>query len=85
MDYAEETRLKAQRVKNCLNRIGGENLAEVPILAAPDCHGYQMCIRDRGKRCQLPARLPRDTPIQDKASVKPAPAPAPPRRPPASR
>ena len=23
MDYAEETRLKAQRVKNCLNRIGG--------------------------------------------------------------
>ena len=41
MDYAEETRLKAQRVKNCLNRIGGENLAEVPILAAPDCHGYR--------------------------------------------
>ena len=24
MDYAEETRLKAERVKNCLNRIGGE-------------------------------------------------------------
>ncbi len=41
MDYAEETRLKAQRVKNCLNRIGGENLTEVPILAAPDCHGYR--------------------------------------------
>ena len=41
MDYAEETRLKAERVKNCLNRIGGENLAEVPILAAPDCHGYR--------------------------------------------
>lgn len=41
MDYAEETRLKAQRVKNCLNRIGGENLEEVPILAAPDCHGYR--------------------------------------------
>ena len=41
MDYAEEIRLKAQRVKNCLNRIGGENLEEVPILAAPDCHGYR--------------------------------------------
>ena len=41
MDYAEETQLKAERVKNCLNRIGGENLAEVPILAAPDCHGYR--------------------------------------------
>ena len=41
MDYAEETRLKAERVKNCLNRIGGENLEEVPILAAPDCHGYR--------------------------------------------
>ena len=41
MDYAEETRLKAERVKTCLNRIGGENLAEVPILAAPDCHGYR--------------------------------------------
>ena len=41
MDYAEETRLKAERLKNCLNRIGGENLAEVPILAAPDCHGYR--------------------------------------------
>ena len=25
MDYAEECRLKAERVKNCLNRIGGEN------------------------------------------------------------
>ena len=41
MDYAEESRLKAERVKNCLNRIGGENLEEVPILAAPDCHGYR--------------------------------------------
>ena len=41
MDYAEETRLKAERVKTCLNRIGGENLEDVPILAAPDCHGYR--------------------------------------------
>ena len=41
MDYAEECRLKAERVKNCLNRIGGENLEEVPILAAPTCEGYR--------------------------------------------
>ena len=41
MDYEEETRLKAGRVKTCLNRLGGEALTEVPILAAPDCHGYR--------------------------------------------
>ena len=41
MDYAEESRLKAERVKNCLNRMGGETLEEVPILAAPDVHGYR--------------------------------------------
>ena len=41
MDYAEESRLKAERVKNCLNRMGGESLESVPILAAPTCHGYR--------------------------------------------
>jgi len=41
MDYAEESRLKAQRVKNCLNRMGGESLESVPILAAPTCYGYR--------------------------------------------
>ena len=41
MDYAEETRLKAQRVRDCLNRLGGESLEAVEILAAPDCHGYR--------------------------------------------
>ena len=41
MDYEEETRLKAERVKNCLNRIGGEHLENVPILSAPTCHGYR--------------------------------------------
>ena len=41
MDYEEETRLKAERVRACLNRIGGENLPEVPILAAPTCQGYR--------------------------------------------
>jgi len=41
MDYEEETRLKAQRVRDCLNRLGGENLEKVEILAAPDCHSYR--------------------------------------------
>ena len=41
MDYAEETRLKAERVKTCLNRLAGEHLESVPILAAPDCRGYR--------------------------------------------
>ena len=41
MDYEEESRLKADRVKACLNRIGGENLEEVPILSAPTCYGYR--------------------------------------------
>ena len=41
MDYEEESRLKADRVRSCLNRIGGENLQEVPILSAPTCYGYR--------------------------------------------
>ena len=41
MDYEEETRLKAERVRQTLNRIGGESLEEVPILAAPTCYGYR--------------------------------------------
>ncbi len=41
MDYEEETRMKAERVRQALNRIGGENLTEMPILAAPDCHSYR--------------------------------------------
>ncbi len=41
MDYEEETRLKKQRVMDCLNRLGRESLADIPILAAPTCHGYR--------------------------------------------
>ena len=37
MDYEEESRLKAERVKTCLNRLGGENLENVEILSAPTC------------------------------------------------
>ena len=41
MDYEEETRLKAERVRTCLNRLGGENLQTMPILSAPTCYGYR--------------------------------------------
>ena len=41
IDYEEEVRLKAERVRQCLNRIGGEQLEEVPILSAPSCYGYR--------------------------------------------
>ena len=41
MDYEEESRLKADRVKTCLNRLGGESLENVPILSAPTCLGYR--------------------------------------------
>ena len=41
MDYTEETRLKKERVRACLNRMGGENLEDIPILAAPDTANYR--------------------------------------------
>ena len=41
MDYQEECRLKAERVRQALNRIGGENLEKVEILSAPSCYGYR--------------------------------------------
>jgi len=41
MDYSEETRLKAQRVTDCLNRLGGEHITSVPISPAPTCFDYR--------------------------------------------
>ena len=41
MDYAEEARRKADRVRQALNRIGGENLEEIPILSAPSWECYR--------------------------------------------
>ena len=41
MDYEEETRLKADRVRQALNRIGGESLDAIPILSAPTCYSYR--------------------------------------------
>ena len=41
MDYEEECRLKADRVRQALNRIGGEALETLPLLSAPACTGYR--------------------------------------------
>ncbi len=41
MDYEEESRLKAQRVHDCLTRLAGEDPGQVPILDAPTCYGYR--------------------------------------------
>ncbi len=41
MDYREETRLKAERVRTCLNRMAGEDLQTIPILAAPTTENYR--------------------------------------------
>lgn len=41
MDYEEESRLKAQRVHDCLTRLAGEDPGQVPILSAPTCYGYR--------------------------------------------
>ena len=41
MDYEEECRMKAERVRQALNRIGGQALTEIPLLAAPSCTGYR--------------------------------------------
>ena len=41
MDYEEETRLKADRVRQALNRIGGEDLEEISILSAPAVEEYR--------------------------------------------
>ena len=40
-DYEAECQLKADRVRDCLNRLGGESLETVPILSAPTCHSYR--------------------------------------------
>ena len=41
MDYEEESRLKAERVRQNLNRMGGQSLETLSILEAPDCKFYR--------------------------------------------
>lgn len=41
LDYEAESALKAQRVTDALNRLGGQSLETVPITPAPTCEGYR--------------------------------------------
>ena len=41
MDYEEESRLKMERVRTCLNRMAGENLESIPMNPAPDTTYYR--------------------------------------------
>ena len=41
MDYEEESRLKAERVRQALERLAGEHFESIPILSAPSCLGYR--------------------------------------------
>ncbi len=41
MDYAEESRLKMERVRTCLNRMAGENLESIPMHPAPEISCYR--------------------------------------------
>ena len=41
MTYEEELRAKAQRVKDALTRLGGLDIAEVPITGSPAVEGYR--------------------------------------------
>ena len=41
MDYEEESRLKAERVRTCLNRLGGESLESIPMHPAPTTTCYR--------------------------------------------
>lgn len=41
MDYVEECRFKAVRVRDALNRIGGQHLEKLPILCAENTQSYR--------------------------------------------
>ena len=41
MDYEEECRMKSERVRQALNRIGGESIEKIPLMAAPGCTFYR--------------------------------------------
>ncbi|MDR0890406.1 MAG: 23S rRNA (uracil(1939)-C(5))-methyltransferase RlmD [Oscillospiraceae bacterium] len=41
LTYASECAIKAQRVTDALNRLGGQNLERVPLTPAKSCEGYR--------------------------------------------
>lgn len=56
MDYQEELRLKARRVRDALTRIGGFDPGEVDILGAESCYGYR-------NKAQFPVAPGKDRPV----------------------
>ena len=63
MDYAEELRLKAQRVRDALRRLGGWDPGELPIAGAKELTGYRnKAIFPVGGRRLLPRSHPRSDP-----------------------
>ena len=64
LDYEEECRLKAQRVTDCLNRIGGENLNACPFWRPPP-------VRATGTRLSTLWPVKRGEPTRD--SSRPGP------------
>ena len=56
MDYETECALKAQRVTDALNRLGGQALETVGLTPAPSCEGYR-------NKAQFPVAVGRNGPI----------------------
>ena len=56
LDYEAESALKAQRVTDALNRLGGQSLETVPITPAPTCEGYR-------NKAQFPVAPGKDGPV----------------------
>ena len=56
LDYAAECALKAQRVTDALNRLGGQTLETVALTPAPTCEGYR-------NKAQFPSAQGKSGPI----------------------
>lgn len=56
MDYEEELRLKAQRVRDAMTRIGGFDPGEVSIIGGQSCQGYR-------NKAQYPAARGKHGPV----------------------
>lgn len=56
MDYETECALKAQRVTDALNRLGGQTLETVGLTPAPSCEGYR-------NKAQFPVAVGKNGPI----------------------
>ena len=48
MDYAQELELKRAHVQNCLTRIGGQTIEDLPITGAPELDGVKVSVTSTG-------------------------------------